>query len=98
MDVRVHQSGDVRFRFLANLVKGDNIVRRVLRAFVPRKLRPTIVFWTEMFNIRKAGQKAEMPEALRRDFNHFSQRQVAFLEREFGVTPPWPAVTGAPKS
>ncbi|MEH6587339.1 MAG: sulfotransferase [Halioglobus sp.] len=93
--VRVHQSGDIRFKALGRLTKEDNLVRRVLRAFVPRRLRPTIVFWTEMLNIRPAKEKTEMPETLRHDFNHFAQRQAAFLEREFGLAPPWPAVIGA---
>lgn len=94
VNVRVHQSGKVRFKLLNKLVKGDNIARRVLRAFVPRRLRPTIVFWTEMFNIRPVQQEG-VPEGLRRDHGDFARRQAVFLEREFGLTPPWPATTGA---
>lgn len=93
--VRVHQSGDVRFKALSRLTKEDNLARRVLRAFVPRRLRPTIVFWTEMFNIRPAQQKAGMPPELRDDYAPFVQRQVGFLEREFGVTPPWRVGAGS---
>lgn len=90
--VRVHQSGDVRFKALARLTKENNILRRALRALVPRRLRPTIVFWTEIFNIRP--QKGDdVPKALRRDYADFTARQVAFLEREFGLTPPWPSTT-----
>ena len=97
IDVRAHQSGKVRFRFLARLIKGDSILRSVLRAFVPRKLRPTIVFWTEMFNINPAKQKTSLPESLRRDFNDFAERQAHFLEREFDITPPWSAVMAPTK-
>lgn len=91
--VRVHQSGDVRFKTLSRLTKSDIIARRVLRAFVPRKLWPTIVFWTEMFNTRP--QKCEgVPEDLRRAHGYFVRRPAAFLRREFGPTPPWHAVSG----
>lgn len=91
--VRVHQSGDVRFKALSKLTESDNIARRVLRAFVPRRLRPTLVFWTEMFNIRPV--KAEgVPEELRRAHGDFARRQAAFLRREFGLTPPWPSGAG----
>ncbi|MBS0124930.1 sulfotransferase family protein [Thetidibacter halocola] len=94
VNVRVHQSGEVRFKLLSRLVKGDNIARRVLRAFVPRKLRPTIVFWTEMFNIRPV-KKDGVPDSLRHDFGAFARRQAAFLEREFGLVPPWPSASDA---
>ena len=95
VNVRVHQSGDVRFKALSRLTKGDSFLRRVLRAFVPRRLRPAIVFWTEMFNIRPTNKEG-VPETLRNDFGEFASRQSAFLEREFGVVPPWPTapVTG----
>ncbi len=91
--VRVHQSGDVRFKALSKLTKSDNIARRVLRAFVPRRLRPILVFWTEIYNIRPV--KAEgVPEELRRAHGDFARRQVAFLQREFGLSPPWPSGAG----
>lgn len=92
VNVRAHQSGEVRFGLLRRLTKDDNLARRVLRAFVPRKLRPTIVFWTEMFNIKPAQSKG-LPDALRQQFGGFATRQAAFLEREFGATPPWASVT-----
>lgn len=92
VSVRVHQSGEVRCKVLSKLTKSDNIARRTLRAFVPRRLRPTIVFWTEMFNIRP--QKNEpVPEDLRTTYGDFSRRQASFLKREFGLSPPWPAVS-----
>jgi hypothetical protein len=91
--VRVHQSGDVRFKVLSRLTKSDNIVRRILRVFVPRRLRPTLVFWAEMFNIRPV--KADVvPEDLRWRYSDFARRQTAFLHREFGLTPPWPSNPG----
>jgi hypothetical protein len=87
--VRVHQSGEVRFKALSKLLKSDNIIRRALRFLVPRRLRPTLVFWFEIFNIRPV--KAEgMPEALRRAYGDFTHRQAAFLWREFGLVAPWP--------
>jgi hypothetical protein len=95
INVRAHQSGDVRFKALGRLAATDNALRRVLRSLVPRRLRQTIVFWTEMFNIRPSKQKSEVPESLRQDFHDFVLRQVGFLEREFGIIPPWPTVTRA---
>ena len=91
VNVRVHQSGEVRFKALSRLIDNDNILRRVLRAFVPRRWRPTIVFWTEIFNIR-AVKQGDVPDTLRRDYGAFALRQSAFLEREFGVTPPWSGI------
>lgn len=93
--VRAHQSGDVRFKLLGRLIRGDNLARRVLRLFVPRRLRPIIVLWAEMLNIRPAKKKAEMPASLRREFNYFAERQAVFIKREFGLTPPWPVVADA---
>ena len=91
--VRLHQSGDVRFKTLSRLTKSESIARRVLRAFVPRRLHPTLVFWTEMFNIRPV--KAEgVPEELRRAHGNFTRRQAALLGREFGLTPLWPSGAG----
>ncbi len=98
VDVRVHQSGDVRFKSLSRLMKEDNLLRRMLRALTPRRLRPILVFWTEMLNIRPASQKTKMPENLRLSFNSFTQRQVKFLKREFGLIPPWPTATNASTS
>ena len=92
--VRVHQSGNVRLKALSKLTKSDNIARRVLRAFVPRRLRPTLVFWIEMFNIRPQKQKENLPEILRERYTPFARRQADFLEREFGLSPPWPNVVG----
>ncbi len=93
LGVRVHRSGEVRFRSLSRLTKSDNIVRRVVRAFVPRRLRPTIVFWTEIFNIRPR-KSGGVPKHLRMEYRDFVHRQATFLEREFGLTPPWPASSG----
>lgn len=98
IEIRAHQSGDVRFKALSRLTKNDNLPRRIIRSFVPRRLRSTLAFWIEILNIRPARQKIEMPDTLRRDFGHFARRQAAFIEREFGLTPPWPTATEASSS
>lgn len=87
--VRVHQSGEVRSKMLARLMSGESLFRKMMRFVVPRRLRPTIVFWTEMFNIRPARQKSAVPDVLRRQFQPFARRQFEFVKQKLGVTPPW---------
>lgn len=87
--VRVHKAGDVRFRRLDQLLKGDNWIRRSARAIVPRKVRPTIVFWLEILNIRPTGKDGSVLGELREKFSEFAIQQAQFLEAKFGVRPPW---------
>lgn len=90
VDVQVHKAGEVRFRRLDQLLKGDNWIRHSARAFVPRKLRPTIVFWLEILNIRATRRDGSVLDELREKFSEFATRQAQFLEAKFGVRPPWP--------
>mgnify|MGYP006136702757 CR=1 FL=1 len=91
INVRVNQSGEVRFKFLARLIKSDSIARKALSAFVPRKLRRIIIFWIDIFNIRPNNGDG-ITEELRNTYNGFARRQAAFLQSEFGLNPPWPEV------
>lgn len=90
VSVRVHKAGDVRFRRLDQLLKGDNWIKRGARAIVPRKMRPTIVFWLEILNIRPIAKDGSVLGELRERFSEFAIQQAQFLEAKFGVRPPWP--------
>ncbi len=94
VNVRAHKSGEVRFKAIEWLKKTDSGLRRVLRALIPRRLRPTLVFWTEIFNIKPA-KKAALPADVRARYAGFEARQAEFLRRAFGLEPPW---TDMPRS
>lgn len=88
INVRAHKSGTVRFKALKKLTESDSILRRVLRSLVPRKLRPTIVFWVEIFNIKPVKTEG-VPDHIRKQYAGFMKKQVDFLSEAFGLTAPW---------
>lgn len=87
--VRAHQAGTVRLKSLDKITKGNSVLRRVGRYFVPKRIRPALMYWLEMTNIKKSG-KEDLDAASRKPYAYIVKQQKAFLKDMFDLDAPWP--------
>lgn len=88
LHVRVHRSGKIRFKFIDKLVKTNSLLHSTLRTLIPRRFRSTLVFWSEILNV-KPVQVDSVPADIRAKYKPFAKRQVAFIHSSFGLKAPW---------
>lgn len=88
LNVRAHRSGKVRSKAIDRLARGNSTLRRVIRSLTPAKLRPTVRFWTEIVNV-KPSENTTLPPEIHDAYREFARCQAEFLQREFGISPPW---------